>query len=99
MGGHRLFTYVILVINALFLIWLIAGLGTMASDPPAWCYMPGEGKAWPGLCRNPRTTLAGFIIFRWVMVDVILGVVWLATNGRYKAKKAAEAAPAAASAQ
>jgi len=60
--------------------------------------MPGEAKAWPGLCRNPRIALAGFIIFRWGLVDVILGVVWLATNGRYKAKKAAEATRAVASA-
>jgi hypothetical protein len=32
-------------------------------------------------------------------VDIILGVVWLVTNGRYKTKKAAEATPAVASAQ
>jgi hypothetical protein len=33
------------------------------------------------------------------LVDAIIGVVWLATNGRYKATKAAETAPAVTSAQ
>jgi len=43
--------------------------------------------------------VAALIIFSWGSVDAILGVVWLATNGRYKAKKAAETAPAITSAQ
>ena len=78
MRGHRPFTYVILAINALFAIWLIAGVGTTSSDPPDWCYMAGEAKHWPGLCANPRTVAAAVIILRWVVGDVILGVVWLA---------------------
>jgi hypothetical protein len=51
--------------------------------------MADEAKCWPPLCADSaRTVVAEFIIFRWGLVDVIIGVAWLATNGRYKATKA-----------
>jgi hypothetical protein len=98
MRGHRPFT-VILAINALFLIWMIAGAGGAASDVPNWCYTADLAKHWPSMCGNAGAAVAAVIILFWGFVDVILGVVWLVTNGRYKAKRAAEAAPAVASAQ
>ena len=39
------------------------------------------------------------VIIIWGLVDVILGVVWLATNGRYKAIKVEKATHEAAAAQ
>jgi hypothetical protein len=44
MRGHRPFTYLVLAMNALFLIWLIAGVGGAASDVPDWCSMAGMAK-------------------------------------------------------
>ena len=46
-----------------------------------------------------RIAVAKDIIFFRGFADIILGVVWLVTSGRFKAKKAAEATPAVASAQ
>jgi hypothetical protein len=104
MRGHRPFTYVILAINALFVIWLIAGVGGAASYVPDWCYMAGMAKHWAeceagNALIAARIAVARDIIFFSGFVDIILGFVWLVTNGRYKAKKAAEATPAIASAQ
>jgi hypothetical protein len=99
MRGHRSLTYGILVINALFLIWLVAGVWTTTSDVPADCWMPGVAKHWGDCEPTPRLWVAAFIIFCWGLVNVILGVVWLATNRRYKANKDAEATRAVPSAQ
>jgi len=49
MRGHRPFMYVILAINALFLISLIAVAGGAAGDVPDWCHT-GEAKYWQGMC-------------------------------------------------
>jgi hypothetical protein len=101
MRGHRPFTYVILAINALFLIWLIAGVGSATGDVPDDCY-PGMAKYWAD-CGDAliaaRIEVAMKIILFWGFVDTILGFVWSVTNDRYKAKKAAEPTPAVASAQ
>jgi hypothetical protein len=99
MSGHRPFTYVILALNALFLIWLIPGVELPASDVPDWCYMAGEAKHWPSLCGAGNIGTAVAVVILWGFVDVILGVLWLVTNGRHNAKKAAEATPAVDSEQ
>ena len=104
MRGHRPFTYVILAINALFLIWLIAGVRGATGDVPDDCFMAGMAKHWAD-CRAgnvliaARIEVARNIILFSGFVDLILGVVWLVTNDRHKARKAAEAATAGASAQ
>jgi cytochrome b len=103
MRGHRPFTYVILAVNALFLIWLITGVGGAASHIQDCSSLAKHAK---DLCEagNAGTAVgtgigAAIIVFFWGFVDVILGVLWLVTNGRYKAKKAAAAPPVVASAQ
>jgi hypothetical protein len=77
MRGHRPFTYAILAINTLFLIWLIAGVWTTPSDVPFDCHMAGVAKHWADCRVSPRTVVAIDIVYSWVMVDFILGVVWL----------------------
>jgi hypothetical protein len=104
MRGHRPFTYVILAINALFLIWVIAGVRGAIGDVPDWCHMAGMAKHWAeceagNALITSRIAIARDIIFFSGFADIILGVVWLVTNDRYKAKKVAEATPAVASAQ
>jgi hypothetical protein len=93
MRGHRPFTYAILVINALFLIWLVAGVWTTPSHVPFDCSMAGVAEHWADCSGSPRTQVTVPIIFLWGLADLILGVVWLATNRAYKAKKDAEAVP------
>jgi hypothetical protein len=72
----RKFSWVILAINALFLIWIIAAVA--GSD--ANCGPELSAQA----CQDATAIGTGLgvavIIFLWAMVDVILGVVWLVTR-------------------
>ena len=78
MRGHRPFTYLVLAMNALFLIWLAAGgVGITASDVPDDCFRGDTWKYWNDCRVSPPTVVAVSIISRWVLVDVILGAVWL----------------------
>ena len=76
--GWRKLTWVILVFNALMLIWLVAGVGGVADN----C----EGEVGSALeaCEAGTAVGAGlgaaFIIFLWVAGNVILGVIWLVTR-------------------
>jgi hypothetical protein len=76
----RVFTWVILVINVLFLIWVIAG-GVSASKNCNGL----TGSELQG-CQAGTAVGAsigiGIIIFLWALVDVILGVLWLVTKPR-----------------
>jgi hypothetical protein len=99
MRGHRPFTYAILGLNALFLIWLIPRVELPTIDVPDWCSSPIEAKHWPSLCGAGDLEAVVAVVIIWGFVNIILGVLWLLTNGRYKAKKAAEAKPAVSSAQ
>lgn len=63
----RIFTWVILAVNALFLIWIIEGIATRPS--------PTDTAA------NVGTAIGvGLIIGLWVAADVILGILWLVTK-------------------
>lgn len=65
----RFFTWIILVINAIFLIWIITGI---ANRPD-----PTDTAA------NVGTAIGvGLIIGLWVAADVILGILWLITKPR-----------------
>ncbi|GAB3676378.1 zinc ribbon domain-containing protein [Saccharopolyspora tripterygii] len=63
----RIFTWVILVINAIFLIWIIGGISTPTN--------PTDTAANVGVAIG-----VGLIIGLWVAADVILGVLWLITK-------------------
>jgi hypothetical protein len=76
----RVLTWVIVVINLLFLAWVIAG----ASGASHNC----SGLAGQDLSNCQAGTAIGtglgvvIVIFLWALVDVILGVIWLVTRPR-----------------
>jgi hypothetical protein len=77
---RRVFMWVILAINALFLWWIIAGVSSNADN------CAGEvGQALED-CQAATGIGTGigviFIIFLWAMVDVILGVLYIVTRKR-----------------
>lgn len=82
MPKWRVFTWVILVINALFLFWVIAGGSSAASNCNGL-----TGQALTN-CQTGTTVGAaigiGIIILLWAAVDVILGVIWLVSRPRDK---------------
>jgi hypothetical protein len=73
----RIFTYIILAINAIFLIWIIAG--TTSSNSTKDC-----GSLSAQACNDAQNVGKGIgatlIIILWVLVDIILLVLWLITN-------------------
>jgi hypothetical protein len=77
---RRILMWAILAINALFLWWIIAGVGGNADN----C----AGKIGQELedCQTATNIGTGigviFIVFLWAMVDVILGVIYLVTRRR-----------------
>jgi hypothetical protein len=63
----RIFTWVILAINAIFLIWIIVGISTRPNPDDT--------------ASNVGTAIgAGLIIGLWVAADLILGILWLITK-------------------
>jgi hypothetical protein len=82
MPKWRPFSWVILVINILFLVWIIAGI---ASSSPSDC-----GSLTAKQCSDATAVGTGIgvalIIVFWAFVDVILGVVWLVTRPRSKTR-------------
>ncbi|WP_156077353.1 hypothetical protein [Saccharothrix sp. NRRL B-16314] len=72
----RVFTWIILAINALFLVWIIGGV---SGRPDAQCDSLDQGT-----CQAASDVGTGLsvlvIIFLWVAADVILGVLWLITR-------------------
>mgnify|MGYP001174605836 CR=1 FL=1 len=81
MRNWRKFTWFILVVNILFLIWIIS-IGVDASDTPDECKDFVELEL--EICKDLYDLGSGiatiFIIFLWAAADVILGIVWLVTN-------------------
>jgi hypothetical protein len=77
---RRVFMWVILAINALFLWWIIAGVGGNADN------CAGEVGDALEACQTGSSIGTGlgviFIIFLWAMVDVILGVLYIVTRRR-----------------
>lgn len=76
----RPFTWVILVINALFLAWLISGVVSASGNCAG---MRGQDLQ---ACQAGTAVGAGIgvaiIVLFWALVDVILGVLWLVTRSR-----------------
>ena|SRR5664279_3861147 len=72
----RVFTWIILAINLLFLIWLIAGITSVST---AKC----DGLTQQN-CDAAKAIGGGIgsllVIFLWVAADVILGIIWLVTR-------------------
>jgi uncharacterized membrane protein YtjA (UPF0391 family) len=73
----RKMTWTFLVVNALFLVWIIAGVSDRASKDCA----PNDD-----LCINASdagTAIGvGLIIFLWFFVFIVLSLVWLMTRPR-----------------
>lgn len=78
MKNWRPLTWVILVVNALFLVWIISGVASTGDS----C----EGETGDALAACQAGTAIGagigvfLIIFLWVAVDIILAIIWLVTN-------------------
>jgi hypothetical protein len=78
MPKWRPFTWVILVINILFLIWIISGVAGTADSCEG---MTGdELEACEAGTAIGASIGVGIIVFFWVMVDIILGIIWLVTR-------------------
>src|SRR5712672_1376716 len=77
MPSWRPLTWVILVVQVLFVIWLITGISAVSDNN---C----STDAYADACRAGQAMGAGIgiglIIFLWALIDVILGVIWLITN-------------------
>ncbi len=73
-----MFTYVILLVNVIFLIWIIAGAASTSG------HATDCGTLTQETCDSARNVGAGIgigiIIFLWAAADVILGIVWLITR-------------------
>lgn len=91
---YRPFTWVIIVVNVLFLFWVISGGGSAASNLEDCTGLVGKALDSCELTNAGTAVGTGigviFIVFLWGFVDVILGVLWLITNGHAKAKRAAK---------
>lgn len=76
-GKRRPFTWVIVAINVLFLIWVIVGVGA-ASDPTDCGGLSQESC---NAAAAAGTAIGvGIVVVLWAFVDVILGIVWLVTR-------------------
>lgn len=73
----RKMTWAIWIVNALFLIWIIAGISSRPSTDCA----PGDE-----LCVNARDAGTGIgvalIILLWFFVFVVMAIIWFMTRRR-----------------
>lgn len=80
---RRIFAWVIVGINLIFLIWLITGLVGAAQQTATQC---ANQQDMARLCHdasNAGTAIgAALIIGLWVALDIILGILWLVTRKR-----------------
>lgn len=78
MRNWRKFTWFILIVQVLFLVWIVAGVGEASNN------CDGEVGEALELCQAGTAIGAGIgvgiIIFLWAFVDFILGIIWLVTN-------------------
>lgn len=77
---RRVFTWVIVGINLIFLIWMIAGVSAATSTPMNCGTM--DQRTCEAAQGIGTTIGAGLVIMLWVAVDVILGILWLVTRKR-----------------
>jgi hypothetical protein len=77
MPSWRPLTWVILVVQVLFVIWIVVAVNGVASDT---C----TNDQYSDACRAGEAIGMGIglglILFFWALIDVILGVIWLVTN-------------------
>lgn len=79
----RPFTWIIVVINVLFLAWVISAGGAAAGNCEG---LTGADLDACQVGTGIGATLGiGVIIFFWALIDVILGVVWLVTRSGRRA--------------
>jgi hypothetical protein len=71
---------VIVVINVLFLIWIIAGVAS-TGDSCAGLTGP-ELEACEAGTAVGASIGVGIILFLWFLVDAILGILWLVTRSK-----------------
>ena len=79
--GLRKFSWFILAVNVLFLVWIIGGVSSASSSSNC-----------TGLdaqtCRDATAIGTGIgailIIALWAFADVILGIIWLVTRPRQR---------------
>lgn len=73
----RVFTWIILAVNVIFLIWIIAGVSSVSGGK---CDATMSVDA----CNSAKAIGGGIgallVIFLWVAADVILGILWLVTR-------------------
>ena len=74
----RPLTWVILVINLLFLFWIIGGLNA-AGENCAGLVGDELDACEVGTGIGAGIAVTGILIF-WVLVDIILGIIWLITG-------------------
>jgi hypothetical protein len=78
MPKWRPFTWVIVVINVLFLVWIIAGVGGVVDE------CANEVGSAKQACEAGTAVGAsigvGIIVVFWFFVDGILGILWLITR-------------------
>ena len=78
MRNWRKFTWFILVVQVIFVIWIIAGASSASNNCDG---LIGDDL---DICQAGTAIGAslgiGIIIFLWAFVDIILGLVWLITN-------------------
>ena len=78
MRNWRKFTWFILIVQILFVIWLVTGVSGAASN------CDGEVGTALEVCQAGTAIGAGIgvgiIVFLWALVDIILALIWLVTN-------------------
>jgi hypothetical protein len=74
----RKLTWVFVIVQVLFLAWIIGGLAASGSSCSG---LKGDDL---DFCQAGEAIGAsigvGIIVFLWVLVDIILGITWLVTN-------------------
>lgn len=74
---HRLFLWIFLAVQALFLLWIIMGVNSASDDDPDCEGLTGDALK---LCQDAGdvgTAIGvGLIIGLWAAVDIILGVTY-----------------------
>lgn len=75
---YRPFTWVVLVAQGPFVIWMCVAIKRGLADMSN-C----SSGMWPELCQIAAEVAAGiyplFVLLIWALVDVILGVLWRVT--------------------
>lgn len=81
--GWRAFTWVILVVNVLLLVEFIGTVAVAVSDHTMQCSeLLGIRQCFATSGDATRTGTVVIVVILWVVVDVILGTIWLVTRGR-----------------